>query len=106
MSHNISSLKLDKDAQKSLLQNPTTYLSKLSDRDAARIKSVLVTAYRKGFRLIFIVCAALAALGFVIAFFLMPQVELARKDDQALKEKAAEEERQKKEAKKAAKARS
>ena len=43
-------------------------------------------AYRKGFRIIFIVGASLAALAFVLAFVLMPQVELYRPDDKKLQE--------------------
>ncbi len=48
--------------------------------------------------MIFIVGASLAAFAFVLAFVLMPQVELSRPDDAKLKEegKKADEEKRKK----------
>lgn len=58
----------------------------MSSSEAGRIRDVLIPAYRKGFRVIFIVGAALCAVAFVVAFFMMPQVELKRADDDKLKE--------------------
>ena len=49
---------------------------------------MLIPAYRRGFRIIFIIGAALSAGAFVLAFVLMPQVSLNREDDQQLKEEA------------------
>lgn len=49
---------------------------------------MLKPAYQKGFRIIFIVGASLAAFAFFLAVWLMPQVGLNRADDQALKEEA------------------
>lgn len=46
---------------------------------------MLVPAYKKGFRIIFLIGAALAALAFLLAWWLMPQVGLQRDDDEALK---------------------
>lgn len=46
----------------------------------------MVPAYRKGFRIIFIVGAALAAFAFFVAAWLMPQVSLKRGDEEKLKE--------------------
>lgn len=83
-----SSLNLDAKTAKMLLGNPQEYLSLVSADEADRIRSILLPAYRRGFRVIFISGASLAALAFVLAFFLMPQVELARPDDAKLKEEA------------------
>lgn len=47
---------------------------------------MLIPAYRRGFRIIFIIGAALSAGAFLLAFVLMPQVSLNREDDQRLKE--------------------
>lgn len=43
-------------------------------------------AYQRGFRIVFIIGASLAALAFFLAVALMPQVELNRADDEKLKE--------------------
>lgn len=99
LAHDLSALNLDKAASKTLLSNPQTYLETVSAEEAQRIRSVLIPAYRQGFRVIFLVGASLAALAFVLAFILMPQVELTRPDDEKLKEegrKAEEEKRNKK----------
>ena len=48
----------------------------------------MIPAYQKGFRIIFIVGASLAALAFCLACVLMPQVGLKRADDDVLKEEA------------------
>ena len=82
----LSSLSLDPDTSKTLLSNPQTYLGTVSSAEADRIRGVLIPAYRKGFRIIFITGAALCALAFVIAFFMLPQVELSRPDDEKLRE--------------------
>lgn len=58
----------------------------LSDEEARRISAVLAPAYRRSFEIIFQVGAGLAAAGFVVAFFLMPHIELSRPDDEKLKE--------------------
>lgn len=58
----------------------------MSEREADRIRAVLTPAYRTGFRVIFLTGAALCALAFVIAFFMLPQVELSRPDDEKLRE--------------------
>ncbi|KAM5356481.1 hypothetical protein ACJ41O_003127 [Fusarium nematophilum] len=94
----LSSLDLDRQDSKTLLGNPETFLSTVSSDEADRIRSVLMPAYRKGFRVIFLIGAALSALAFILAFLLMPQVELSRPDDSKLKEegrRAYEEKRKK-----------
>ncbi|KAF5863480.1 hypothetical protein ETB97_009981 [Aspergillus alliaceus] len=82
----ISSLNLTDSETRSFLSSPQNYLSKLPQQEAERARSLLIPAYKKGFRIIFIICAALAAFAFVLAFWLMPQVTLKRADDEKLKE--------------------
>lgn len=74
--------------------------SSSSNLTEAEVKRIVLDAYRKGFRIIFLIMAGLAALAFVVAFILMPQVNLDRKDDKQLKEegkKFADELKQRKE---------
>lgn len=82
----LSTLSIPDEQHETLLSNPQSYLTKVSSSEAGRIRDVLIPAYRKGFRVIFIVGAALCAVAFVVAFFMMPQVELKRADDDKLKE--------------------
>ncbi|PHH74771.1 hypothetical protein CDD82_4791 [Ophiocordyceps australis] len=101
LAHDLASLNLDKMDAKLVLSNPQSFLDKLSTAEAARLRATILPAYRRGFRVIFVVGASLAAFAFLVAFFLMPQVELARPDDDKLKEagrRAAEEKRKKKSA--------
>ncbi|RSM08625.1 hypothetical protein CEP52_004543 [Fusarium oligoseptatum] len=86
LANSLSALDLDSKETKTLLGNPQTFLDIVSSSEAERIRSVLIPAYRKGFRIIFLVGASVAALAFVLAFVLMPQVELTRPDDAKLKE--------------------
>lgn len=86
MASSISVLDLNQSESRSLLSSPQTYLSGLSDNDAKHVRSVLIPAYKKGFRIIFVIGASLAALAFFLAFWLMPQVGLRRDDDEKLKE--------------------
>ncbi|KFG86118.1 putative tetracycline efflux protein (otrb) [Metarhizium anisopliae] len=97
-----SSLNLDAKAAKVLLSNPQEYLREVSPEEADRVRAILFPAYKRGFRIIFIVGASLAAFAFVLAFFLMPQVELSRPDDQKLKEEAQKAHDEKKKRKEAA----
>lgn len=46
---------------------------------------MLAPAYRKGFRIIFVIGGALAALAFFLSWWLIPQIGLKRADDEALK---------------------
>ena len=69
------------------MNNPQHALDSMTDNaQAERVSATLVPAYLRGFRIIFIVSAVLAALAVVLVFFLMPQVELNRPDDEELKE--------------------
>ncbi|WPH01865.1 major facilitator superfamily domain-containing protein [Acrodontium crateriforme] len=68
----------------------TSRIQELLDRpelakDMPELRKQLVAAYQRGFRIVFVVCASLAAFAFVLAFRLMPQTKLDRDDDDALK---------------------
>lgn len=69
-----------------MLENPQSFLGNVAPDEAERIRSVLIPAYREGFRIIFLIGAGAASLAFVLAFVLMPQVNLTRPDDLRLKE--------------------
>ncbi|OJD15162.1 hypothetical protein AJ78_04557 [Emergomyces pasteurianus Ep9510] len=86
ISSSISTLNLHRKEARELLRSPHTFLSTLAESEAIRVRSVLVPAYQKGFRIIFLFGAGLAALAFFLAVILMPQVGLKRPDDEALKE--------------------
>ncbi|KAI1299448.1 major facilitator superfamily domain-containing protein [Xylaria venustula] len=86
VANTLSTLSLSDKATKSLLSSPQSYLSSLPADEAEHVRNVLIPAYRHAFRVIFILGASLAAFAFVLAFFLMPQVELSRPDDEKLKE--------------------
>ncbi|KAL4803994.1 major facilitator superfamily domain-containing protein [Aspergillus unguis] len=85
----LSSLKplhLSSESQRSLLANPSTYLSTLPAAEAAHARSLIIPAYKRGFMIIFVIGAALAAAAFFLAVGLMPQVGLGRGDEEKLKE--------------------
>ncbi|RGP60402.1 hypothetical protein FLONG3_10868 [Fusarium longipes] len=86
LANSLSSLGLDKHDSKILLANPQSFLETVTPSEAKVIQSVLIPAYREGFRIIFLIGAGVASLAFVLAFILMPQVNLTRPDDLRLKE--------------------
>ncbi|KAJ6062609.1 uncharacterized protein N7446_006729 [Penicillium canescens] len=86
VSSSISVLQLDETQSRSLLSSPQNYLSKLPAEDAQHVRDVLTPAYQKGFRIIFIIGASLAALAFFLSAWLIPQLGLKRADDEKLKE--------------------
>ncbi|GIK07834.1 hypothetical protein Aspvir_003503 [Aspergillus viridinutans] len=88
LSSSISSLGFTASETRSFLSSPQNYLSGLSADEAERVRALVVPAYKRGFRIIFVVGGALAAFAFCLAFVLMPQVELNRADDAKLKEEA------------------
>lgn len=79
----ISGFRLSEAAIQGVLDQPETALEILSNQ---QVRAALVPAYQRGFRIVFLVCAALAALSTVLAFWLMPQIKLDREDDEKLKE--------------------
>ncbi|KAJ5929579.1 hypothetical protein N7454_006529, partial [Penicillium verhagenii] len=86
ISFSVLNLGLSTSDSRSLLASPSTFLSTQSTEDAARIRSVLIPAYRKGFQIIFLVGAGLSVLAVLLAGWLIPQIGLNRADDDALKE--------------------
>lgn len=82
---------------KSLLGSPQSYLERIDADRAQRIREHLTPAYKESFRIIFLVGAGLCAAAFVFAFFMMPQVELSRPDDEKLKEEGRKAYEEKKE---------
>lgn len=84
----MTTLDLEPEAREALLSGPDSYLSTLPTAEKETIQAVLLPAYKRGFRIIFLVGASLSALAFVFAWFLMPQVGLDRDDDAKLKEEA------------------
>ncbi|GLA08187.1 hypothetical protein AnigIFM60653_009714 [Aspergillus niger] len=86
LSTSIISLHLTTAQKQSFLASPSNYLSKLPADEAAHVRALLIPAYKEGFRIVFTVNAALAALAFFLAVALMPQVKLERADDERLKE--------------------
>ncbi|KAI5922079.1 permease of the major facilitator superfamily [Camillea tinctor] len=87
----LSSLSLEDDATSYLLSSPQSYLSSIPIDQQQTIREVLIPAYREAFRVIFIVGASLAAFAFVIVWFMVPQVELSRPDDEKLKQEGRKE---------------
>ncbi|KAF1357981.1 MFS general substrate transporter [Lizonia empirigonia] len=69
-----------------LLNSPDRFRASHGDQRTDTMQVALSAAYQKGFKIIFIVGAVLNAAAFFAAWFLMPQVELARPDDERLKE--------------------
>lgn len=69
-----------------LLDSPERFSEANADQEMEVLRLALRAAYQKGFRIVFVVGAVLNGVAFVAAWFLMPQVELARPDDEKLKE--------------------
>ncbi|TIC27226.1 putative MFS drug transporter [Wallemia mellicola] len=67
---------------KTLINNPEEGRNNL-DEDTT---DLVISGYRQGFRIIFLTCAGLGGLSFILAFLLMPQISLDRDDDQKLKD--------------------
>ena len=83
----LSSLELSESSLQSILNQPNEFLnSSMNVDETERIHSELIVAYRKGFRVVFLVVAGLAAVATLIVVCLMPQVPLDRPDDEKLKE--------------------
>ena len=91
MSNSLTTLDLEPKAREKLLSSPDNYLSTLPSAERESIQAVLLPAYKRGFRVIFLTMASLAVLSFVLAWFLMPQVRLERDDDAKLKEEGLKE---------------
>lgn len=77
---------LPSEAIQLLINSPELFRSEYGDERTEYIRGELAAAYVKGFRLVFIVTAALNALAFVASWTLIPHIELNRADDAKLKE--------------------
>lgn len=97
MTDAFSSAGIDVALGRKIISNPEEYFAGVSTQEAEWLKGIILPAYRKGFRTIFLVGSALAAVAFFVALFLMPQVELTRPDDAKLKAEAKLEADKKKE---------
>jgi hypothetical protein len=91
----LSHLSLAEDIIQQILDKPESVSQLGVQVNSADLAQSVVNGYRAGFKIVFYVGAGLAGLAFILAWFLMPQVDLTRPDDQKLKEegKRAEEER-------------
>ena len=69
-----------------LLHSPDMLRQSFGDEQTEIVRAALIGVYQRGFRIVFIVGAVLNALAFIATWFLMPQVDLNRKDDAQLKE--------------------
>lgn len=70
-------MKLTPDEISAILDDPSSAGAKnLSPANAEDVATAVLTAYKRGFRIVFLVSSALAALAFVFAVLLMPQIEI------------------------------
>jgi predicted MFS family arabinose efflux permease len=77
---------LSRSETQQLLDSPDLFRDSLGEERTEMVRVALVSAHHKGFRIIFIIGGVLNALAFFATWFLMPQVDLNRKDDAQLKE--------------------
>jgi hypothetical protein len=50
------------------------------------LRPLLIQSYIKGFRIVFTLGTVLAVIAFVVTFFLIPQIDIVRPDDEQLKQ--------------------
>lgn len=86
----VDGLNYGDDETRTILSSPQNFIRDRSGEEAERVRAAILPAYRRGFRIIFLIGASLAALAFVLCFFLMPHIELNRPDDAKLKEEGKE----------------
>ncbi|KAL1626906.1 hypothetical protein SLS54_002444 [Diplodia seriata] len=85
----VGALGLGEGEVRRLLRNPESVLQEMGGGERAeRVRSALEAAYRRGFRTLFWIDAAAAAVSFCVAAALLPQVSLVREDDGKLQEEA------------------
>lgn len=75
----------------------------LNGIDGDELKNLALEGYQQGFRTVFLTGTGLSLFALVVAFFLMPQINLDRQDDDQLKEEARKKYDEKKARKKAQK---
>lgn len=70
-------MKLTPDEISAILDDPSSASAKNSSSAYAEdVAPAVLAAYKRGFQIVFLVSSALAALAFVFAVFLMPQIEI------------------------------
>ncbi|KAL0254266.1 hypothetical protein SLS55_009740 [Diplodia seriata] len=95
----VGALGLGEGEVRRLLRNPESVLEEMGGGGRAeRVRSALEGAYRRGFRTLFWIDAAAAAVAFCVAAALLPQVSLVREDDGKLKEEARRKEEERRRA--------
>jgi hypothetical protein len=77
---------LSKFAVQLLINSPDLFSEAYGEQRTIGLRAELASAYRKGFRVIFILGAVLNALAFFAAWFMIEQLDLKRDDDEQLKE--------------------
>jgi predicted MFS family arabinose efflux permease len=66
-----------------IVNDPSSSGSLLSSSSAAHrvdVSATVLAAYQRGFRIVFLLGAALAALSFLLAALLMPQIEIKHEE--------------------------
>jgi hypothetical protein len=77
---------LPKSAIQLLINSPDLFSKTYGEQRTNGLRIELSSAYRRGFRVIFILGAVLNALAFVAAWFMIEQLDLKRDDDEQLKQ--------------------
>jgi predicted MFS family arabinose efflux permease len=77
---------LPKSAIQLLINSPDLFSKTYGEQRTNGLRFELSSAYRRGFRVIFILGAVLNALAFVAAWFMIEQLDLKRDDDEQLKQ--------------------
>ncbi|KAK3936025.1 multidrug resistance protein fnx1 [Diplogelasinospora grovesii] len=95
---NLNNLGLSETIIRQILDEPESVSELALPEGTGELVAAVTAGYQTGFRIVFYVGAGLSTLGFVISWFLMPQIDLDRPDDAKLKEEGrrAEEERKNK----------
>ncbi|KAG9233285.1 major facilitator superfamily domain-containing protein [Amylocarpus encephaloides] len=71
-----------------IMNDPEKFISELAPDSGDEVRRASILAYQQAFRVIFLVGAALAVVAVFVALVLMPQIDLAREDDDKLREEA------------------
>ncbi|KAF8643021.1 hypothetical protein AX16_009265 [Volvariella volvacea WC 439] len=80
LSDYLKNLNIDDDLRRTIIDNPVH-----SRELEPELYAEVITGYRRGFRIVFVMLASLAVLSFITAFFLMKHRSLDRDDDAQLK---------------------
>lgn len=86
----VDGLQYGEDETRLILSSPQKFITERTGQEADQVRAAILPAYKRGFRIIFLVGASLAAFAFVLCFFLMPHIELNKPDDEKLKAEGKE----------------